>query len=84
MGSPGATDRAEQAQSRGCRSTSDGAKRRTAVVVSTTRRIDNGDDGRLGRRGYWVGVGGGGMSGMTTVAFDDGSGSSNGENNSWF
>ena len=42
--------------------------------VSTTRRPDNGDDGRLGRRGYCVGRGRGGAPGMTTVASDGGSG----------
>ena len=35
---------------------SDGAKRWTAPVVSTTRKLDNGDDSRLGRRGYCGGV----------------------------
>ena len=41
-------------------------------VVSTTRRLDNSDDGRRGRRGYCVGVGRGGSPGMTTVASDGG------------
>ena len=50
----------------------DGAKRRTAPVVSTSRRPDNGDDGRLGRRGYCVGVGRGGAPGMMTIASDGG------------
>ena len=58
---------------------SDEAKRRTAPVVSTTRRPDNGDDGRLGRRGYCVGVGRGGAPGMTTVASNRGGG----EKRSW-
>ena len=43
-------------------------------VVSTTRRLDNSDDGRQGRRGYCVGVGRGGSPGMTTVASDGGGG----------
>ena len=51
---------------------SDGAKQRKAPVVSTIRRLDNGDDGRQGRRGYYVGVGSGGVPRMTTVAFDGG------------
>ena len=51
-------------------------------MVSTTRRIDNGDDGRLGRRGYCVKLGGGGAPGMTTVA-SDGSSGSNDENSLW-
>ena len=38
------------------------------------RRLDNGDDGRLGRRGYSIGVGRGGAPGMTTVAYNDGGG----------
>ena len=54
------------------REASDGAKLRTTHVVSTTRRPDNGDDGRLGRRRYCVGVGRGGAPGMTTVASDGG------------
>ena len=41
-------------------------------MVSTTRRPDNGDDCRLGKRGYCVGVGRGGVSGMTTIASDGG------------
>ena len=45
-----------------------------ASVVSTPRRLDNGDDGRLGRRGYCVGVERGGTPGMTTVASDGGGG----------
>ena len=49
---------------------SDGAKRRTVPVVLTMRRLNNGDDGRLGRRGYCVGVRRGGAPGMTTVVFD--------------
>ena len=48
-------------------------------MVLTTRRLDNGDDVRQGRRGYCVGVGGGGVPGMTTVA-SDGSG---GEKSLW-
>ena len=56
------------------REASDGAKRRAVPVVSITRRPDNGDDGRLGRRGYCVGVGRGGAPGMTTVASDGGGG----------
>ena len=56
------------------REASDGAKRRTAPVVSTPRRRDNGDDIRLVRRGYWVGVGRGGAPGITTVASDGGGG----------
>ena len=43
-------------------------------MVSTTRRLDNGDDSRLGRRGYCVEVGRGGAPGMTIVASDDGGG----------
>ena len=38
------------------------------------RRLDNGDDGRQGRRGYCVRVGGGGVPGMATVASDGNSG----------
>ena len=38
------------------------------------RRLDNGDDYRQGRRGYCIEVGGGGMLGMMTVAFDGGGG----------
>ena len=53
---------------------SDGAKQQTVPVVSTMRRPDNGDDGRLGRRGYCVGVGRGGAPGMTTIASDGGGG----------
>ena len=53
---------------------SDRAKRRTAPVVSTTRRPNNGDDSRLGRRGYCVRVGRGGAPGTTTVASDGGGG----------
>ena len=51
---------------------SDGAKRWTTPVVLTTRRPDNGDDGRLGRRRYCFGAGRGGVPGMTTVASDGG------------
>ena len=54
------------------REASDGAKQWTAPMVSTTRRLDNGDDGRLGRRGYCVGEGRGDTPGMKTVAFDGG------------
>ena len=43
-------------------------------MVSTTRRPDNGDDDRLGRRGYYVGVGRGGSPGMMTIAPDGGDG----------
>ena len=49
-----------------------GAKQRTAPVVLTTRRPDNGDDGRLGRRGYYVGVGRCSTPRMRNVASDDG------------
>ena len=52
---------------------SDGPKRQTTPMVSTTRRLNNGDDGRLGRRRYFFGVGRGGVPGMMTVA-SDGSG----------
>ena len=54
------------------REASDGEKQRTGLVVSTTRRPNNGDDGRLGRRGYCIGVGRGCTPGMRTVAFDGG------------
>ena len=37
-------------------------------------RSDNGNDGRLGSRGYCVGVGRGGASRMTTVTSDGGGG----------
>ena len=57
-----------------CHEASDGAKRQTTPVVSTMRRLDNGDDCRQGRRGYCVGVGGGSVPGMTTVASDGCSG----------
>ena len=50
----------------------DGAKRCTAPMVSTTRRLDNGDDCRQGRRGYCVGVGGDNTLGMTAIASDGG------------
>ena len=50
------------------------AVRSEATVVSMTRRPDNGDDGRLGRRRYCFGVGRGGASGMTTVVSDGGGG----------
>ena len=53
---------------------SDGAKRRTVPVVLTTRRPDNGDDGRLGRRGYCIGIGRGDAPGMMIVASDGGGG----------
>ena len=43
-------------------------------MVLTPRRLDNGDDSRLGRRGYCVGVGRGSAPGMTTVASDGGGG----------
>ena len=43
-------------------------------MVSTTRSPNNGDDGRLGRRGYCIRVGRGDAPGMTTVAFDGGGG----------
>ena len=43
-------------------------------MVSTTRRPINGDDGRLGRRGYCIRVGRGGAPGMTTVASYGGGG----------
>ena len=56
------------------REASDGAKRQMVPLVSTTRRLDNGDDCRQGRRGYCVRVGGGGAPGMTTVASDGGGG----------
>ena len=56
----------------GCREVSNGAKRQTTPVVLTMRRLDNGDDGRLGRRGYDVRVGRGGTPGMMTVVFDGG------------
>ena len=46
----------------------------TTPVVSTMRRSDNSDDGRLGRRRYCFGVGRGGTRGMTTVASDGGGG----------
>ena len=49
-------------------------------VVSTTRRLDSGDDGRRGRRGYCIEVGRGGAPGMTTVASDGGGG---GEKRLW-
>ena len=62
-----------------CREASDGAKRRTTAVVSTTRRLDNGDDGRLGRRGYFIGLGRDGALGMTIVA----SNGSDGEKSLW-
>ena len=52
----------------------DGAKQRTALVVSTARRLDIGDDRRQGRRGYCVEVGRGDAPGMTTVASDGGGG----------
>ena len=45
-------------------------------MVSTMRRLDNGDDGRQGRRGYCVEEGGGGVPGMTTVTSDGGGGDS--------
>ena len=70
-------------EKRGCETqerASDGAKRRTAPVVSTMKRLDSGDDGRQGRRGYCVGVGRGGAPGMTTVASDGGGG---GEKRLW-
>ena len=65
-----------------CREASDGAKRRMersdrwgeSADGSTTRRLNNGDDYRQGRRGYCVKVGGGGTQGMTTVASDGGGG----------
>ena len=63
------------------RKLSDGAKRRTAHVISTMRRLDNGDDGRQGRRGYCVRVGGS-APGMTTVA-SDGGGSGDDEKSLW-
>ena len=74
--SRGAADRAERRTSRSGarREVSDGAKQRTAHVVSTTRRLDNGDDGRLGRRRYCFEVVRGGAPGTTTIASDDGSG----------
>ena len=56
------------------REASDGAKRQMAPVVSTTRRLDNCDDGRRGRKGYCVRVGRGSSPGMATVAFDGGGG----------
>ena len=62
------------------REASDGAKQRTTPVVSTTRRLDSGDDGRRGRRGYCVGVGRGGAPEMTTVASNGGGG---GEKRLW-
>ena len=43
-------------------------------MVSTTRMPDNGDDDRLGRRGYCVGVGRGGAPRMTNVSSDGGDG----------
>ena len=55
-----------------CREASDGAKRQTTLVVSTKRRLDNGDNGRLGRRGYCVRVGRGDAPRMTTIAYDGG------------
>ena len=51
-------------------------------MVSTARRLDNGDDGRQGRRGYCVRVGGGGTPGMMTVA-SDGGGNGDGEKSLW-
>ena len=62
------------------REASDGAKRRTVPVVLTTRRLNNGDDDKLGRRGYCIRVGRGGTLGMVIVASDGGGG---GEKNLW-
>ena len=65
-----ATGKRRTARSGARREASNGAKRWTSLMVSTTRRPDNGDDGRLERRGYCVGVGRGGAPRMTTVASD--------------
>ena len=43
-------------------------------MVLTTRRLNNGDGGRLGRRGYCIGLERGRALGMTTVVSDDGGG----------
>ena len=51
-------------------------------MVSTIRRLDNGDDTRQGKKGYCVGVGGGAAPGMTTVASDSGGGG-DGEKSLW-
>ena len=56
--------RLERSDSSARREASDGAKHWTAPVISTTRRPDNGDDGRLGRRSS--------APRMTTIASDGG------------
>ena len=62
------------------REASDGVKRRTAPVVLTTRRLDNGDDGRQGRRGYCVRVGRDDAPRMMTIASEGGG---DGEKSLW-
>ena len=78
----GAEDVAQWRTSRsiGWSEVSNGVKRQPMFVVLTMRRLNNGFDCRQRRRGYCIGVGGGGAATMMTIAFDGGG---DGEKSLW-